>query len=167
MLGVRVPDVRVEVGRPPATLTGDGGRTPLVAEPQGFGGPDAALSRIPGRAALLAARLPPDAESPPPHSGSRTSPGADMMRVKGCGMDWRDEAACVDVDPEVFFPVGTTGPALDQIERAKAVCAGCPVIAACLAWALETNQQAGVWGGMSEDERRSVRRNRRRRTKPR
>jgi WhiB family redox-sensing transcriptional regulator len=55
-------------------------------------------------------------------------------------LNWRDQAACLDEDPELFFPVGSTGPALEQTERAKAVCADCPVRAACLDWALETNQ---------------------------
>ena len=41
-------------------------------------------------------------------------------------MDWRDRAACLDVDPELFFPIGNTGPALAQIEEAKAVCRTCP-----------------------------------------
>ena len=42
-------------------------------------------------------------------------------------MDWRDKAACLTVDPELFFPVGNTGPAVDQIEKAKTVCARCTV----------------------------------------
>lgn len=78
-------------------------------------------------------------------------------------MDWRDRAACLDEDPELFFPVGTTGPALDQVERAKSICRVCEVSVQCLEWALETNQDAGVWGGLSEDERRSLRRARQRR----
>ena len=51
-------------------------------------------------------------------------------------MDWRHEAACRDEDPELFFPIGNTGPALAQIEEAKKVCHRCPVKEACLAWAL-------------------------------
>jgi WhiB family redox-sensing transcriptional regulator len=66
-------------------------------------------------------------------------------------------AACRDEDPELFFPVGKTGPALLQIEDAKEVCRRCEVVDDCLQWALETGQDAGVWGGMSEDERRSMR----------
>ncbi|MGH8885081.1 MAG: WhiB family transcriptional regulator [Egibacteraceae bacterium] len=80
-------------------------------------------------------------------------------------MDWRDKAACLDEDPELFFPIGTTGRALDQIEEAKAVCAQCPVIQECLEWALDTKQDAGVWGGKSEEERRTLRRKRGRRGK--
>jgi len=46
------------------------------------------------------------------------------------------------------------GPSLDQITQAKAICADCPVRQQCLAFALDTRQVHGVWGGMSEDERR-------------
>ncbi|MFF5258982.1 WhiB family transcriptional regulator [Actinomadura viridis] len=81
-------------------------------------------------------------------------------------MDWRHRAACRDVDPELFFPIGNTGPALLQIEEAKQVCRRCDVTDACLAWALESGQDSGVWGGMGEDERRAVkRRNARARTR--
>lgn len=73
-------------------------------------------------------------------------------------MDWRHRAACLDEDPELFFPIGNTGPALHQIEQAKAVCHRCPVIQTCLKWALESGQDAGIWGGLSEDERRALRR---------
>ncbi|MEU6328323.1 WhiB family transcriptional regulator [Streptomyces sp. NPDC047049] len=73
-------------------------------------------------------------------------------------MDWRHDAVCREVDPEIFFPVGNTGPALLQIEEAKAVCRRCPVMGQCLQWALESRQDSGVWGGMSEDERRAMRR---------
>jgi WhiB family redox-sensing transcriptional regulator len=73
-------------------------------------------------------------------------------------MDWRHHAACRDEDPELFFPIGSTGPALDQIEEAKQVCKRCPALEPCLAWALESGQDAGVWGGLSEDERRALKR---------
>ncbi|BAG29240.1 WhiB family regulatory protein [Kocuria rhizophila DC2201] len=73
-------------------------------------------------------------------------------------MDWRSRAACLEKDPELFFPVGNTGPALLQIEEAKAVCRTCEVMDTCLQWALESGQDAGVWGGMSEDERRALKR---------
>ena len=64
--------------------------------------------------------------------------------------DWRAKAACRDKDPELFFPVGNTGAAYQQIEEAKAVCRTCKVIDACLKCALDTNQDYGVWGGLSE-----------------
>jgi WhiB family redox-sensing transcriptional regulator len=73
-------------------------------------------------------------------------------------MDWRYRAACREEDPELFFPVGNSGPAIMQIAEAKAVCRRCPVMSACLDWALESGQDAGVWGGMSEDERRALKR---------
>lgn len=73
-------------------------------------------------------------------------------------MDWRHAAACRDEEPELFFPIGTSGPALLQLEQAKAVCRGCTVKSDCLQWALESGQDAGVWGGMSEDERRAIKR---------
>lgn len=72
--------------------------------------------------------------------------------------DWRTQAACRDKDPELFFPVGNTGAALKQIEEAKAVCRTCPVIDQCLKWALDTNQDSGIWGGLTEDERRALKR---------
>ncbi len=73
-------------------------------------------------------------------------------------MDWRHVAACRDEDPELFFPIGNTGPALLQIEEAKSVCRRCSVREECLQFALETGQDAGVWGGLSEDERRALKR---------
>jgi WhiB family redox-sensing transcriptional regulator len=71
-------------------------------------------------------------------------------------MDWRHKAECRKEDPELFFPVGTSGPALAQIVKAKAVCRRCPVSQECLAWALASGQD-GIWGGTTEDERRELR----------
>jgi len=71
-------------------------------------------------------------------------------------MSWRSDAACRTANPELFFPVGTSGPAQHQIAAAKAVCATCPVISQCLTWALKSGQEAGVWGGLDEDERRAL-----------
>lgn len=73
-------------------------------------------------------------------------------------MDWRHRAACRDEDPELFWPVGNSGPAALQIREAKSVCRRCPVKNQCLSWALESGQDAGIWGAMSEDERRSLKR---------
>lgn len=72
--------------------------------------------------------------------------------------DWRQHAACRREDPDLFFPIGTSGPALLQTEQAKAVCRRCPVRESCLEWAMETDQTLGVWGGTSENERRSLKR---------
>ncbi len=72
--------------------------------------------------------------------------------------DWRNRALCRDGDPETWFPVGTTGAALAQLEEAKAVCRRCAVTCECLDEATETESEAGVWGGLSEDERRAMKR---------
>ncbi len=73
---------------------------------------------------------------------------------------WRDHALCRDTDPDLFFPVGTTGQALVSIDYAKRVCGECKVTQECLDFALDTNQDSGVWGGLSEEERRVIRRKR-------
>lgn len=73
-------------------------------------------------------------------------------------MEWLDRAACLHEDPELFFPVGSTGPALRDEQAAKRICARCPVISECLSWALRTGQTSGVWGGTGELERAKLRR---------
>ena len=72
--------------------------------------------------------------------------------------DWRHRAACLNEEPELFFPKGNSGPAIMQAEEAKHVCRGCDVREQCLMWALETGQEHGIWGGMSEEERRALKR---------
>jgi WhiB family transcriptional regulator, redox-sensing transcriptional regulator len=79
--------------------------------------------------------------------------------------NWRDHAACRHEDPDLFFPIGTTGPAQVQTQQAKAVCGHCPVREQCLDWALETGQGIGIWGGTTELERRAL--HRRARSRPR
>lgn len=74
-------------------------------------------------------------------------------------MDWRHRSACLDEDPELFFPVGQRGlQVLLQVEEAKAVCRRCDVREECLTWSIASGQEHGVWGGTSEEERRSIRR---------
>lgn len=71
--------------------------------------------------------------------------------------DWRHDAACRDRDPELFFPAAETGPAYDaQAAAAVQVCAGCPVVAQCRAWALDELPH-GVAGGLDEHQRRRQR----------
>lgn len=70
---------------------------------------------------------------------------------------WRTRSLCRDSNPDLFFPIGATGTALDQIEAAKQVCEACQVADECLEFALATNQEAGVWGGTTEEERRRLR----------
>ena len=67
--------------------------------------------------------------------------------------DWRDDAACRDQDTALFFPHNE-----DDAGAAKRICAVCPVRGDCLSWALATNQRDGIWGGMTERERRRERR---------
>ncbi|MFB7590218.1 WhiB family transcriptional regulator [Streptomyces sp. NPDC056169] len=72
---------------------------------------------------------------------------------------WRASAACQDIDPDLFFPVGTGAPALVQAEEAKEICRGCPVQEACLNWAMDDSRQVtGVWGGLDDNERRALKR---------
>lgn len=85
---------------------------------------------------------------------------ASQLALAAADDDWRDHALCRDTDPELFFPVGTTGPALVSIHHAKQVCSQCTVARECLDYALATNQDSGVWGGLSEEERRVIRRQR-------
>lgn len=73
------------------------------------------------------------------------------------GDDWRDRAACLTEDPELFFPVGPDRRNERQIELAKQVCARCLVQEQCLEFALRTNQE-GIWGGLTEEERKAMKR---------
>lgn len=70
--------------------------------------------------------------------------------------DWRQEALCAETDPEAFFPEkgGST-------RDAKRMCARCDVTEQCLAYALATGQRFGIWGGLSERERRKLEKGRR------
>jgi WhiB family redox-sensing transcriptional regulator len=72
-------------------------------------------------------------------------------------MGWLDHANCRYTSPELFFPIGGARLAAETIRAAKAVCDDCEVRDACLQFALETNQDSGIWGGTSEEERRRFR----------
>jgi len=67
--------------------------------------------------------------------------------------DWMLEARCLDADPEAFFPEkgGST-------REAKRICAACPVREECLQYALDNDERFGIWGGLSERERRRAKR---------
>ncbi len=69
--------------------------------------------------------------------------------------NWWDEANCLGVDPDLFFPERGA-----STREAKAVCRGCVVSDECLEYALRNSEKFGIWGGMSERERRRVRRQR-------
>jgi WhiB family redox-sensing transcriptional regulator len=77
-------------------------------------------------------------------------------------MSWRDRAACRAEDPELFFPVGTGAAVLEQVHRAKRICARCEVREECLQLAVDSGRVEGVWGGLFDRElRREVNRRRR------
>jgi WhiB family redox-sensing transcriptional regulator len=69
--------------------------------------------------------------------------------------DWREAAACRGADVELFFPANE-----EEADVAKAVCASCPVREPCLEFALAARQLEGVWGGLTDTERRRLRRRR-------
>nr|WP_231930622.1 WhiB family transcriptional regulator [Friedmanniella luteola] len=72
--------------------------------------------------------------------------------------DWRDSAACVREDLNLFFPISTVGAAAaQQVAAAKAVCARCPVRQDCLEWSLDVGPEFGIFGGCTEVERRRLR----------
>ena len=85
---------------------------------------------------------------------------ASTLALAAADDEWRDHALCRDTDPELFFPVGTTGQALVSQDHAKRVCKECLVKQECLDYALTTNQDSGIWGGLTEEERRAIRRRR-------
>jgi hypothetical protein len=72
--------------------------------------------------------------------------------------DWRDEGACCGEDPELFFPTGSDGGWKLVIEQAKTVCRRCPVTDECLRFAFDEGISDGIFGGLTEKERVSVRR---------
>jgi WhiB family transcriptional regulator, redox-sensing transcriptional regulator len=68
---------------------------------------------------------------------------------------WMSRGACQGEDPELFFPVASTGPFRDQINAAKAICGRCSELQMCLSCAVRTAQD-GIWGGTTKDERRAM-----------
>ena len=70
--------------------------------------------------------------------------------------DWRQASLCIRESPDDFFPIGHGPAAKRQAERAKRVCAVCPVRDQCLSWALGNDIRHGVFGGLDEEERRAL-----------
>jgi WhiB family transcriptional regulator, redox-sensing transcriptional regulator len=68
---------------------------------------------------------------------------------------WQERANCLGVDPDLFFPERGA-----STKEAKGVCRGCEVRVDCLEYALSHGEKFGIWGGLSERERRRVRRQR-------
>jgi WhiB family redox-sensing transcriptional regulator len=113
-------------------------------------------------AETAAAPLPPsraNGKTKPATSGSieRPTEGApsigELLGDVGDPPEWQDRALCAQTDPEAFFPEkgGST-------REAKRICLGCEVKAECLEYALANDERFGIWGGMSERERRRLRR---------
>jgi WhiB family transcriptional regulator, redox-sensing transcriptional regulator len=73
--------------------------------------------------------------------------------TEGDAQSWQEQALCAETDPEAFFPEkgGST-------REAKKICTGCEVKAQCLEYALANDERFGIWGGLSERERRRLRR---------
>jgi WhiB family redox-sensing transcriptional regulator len=99
--------------------------------------------------------------TPSPRDLTSVAPAAPAgpAATRHLSMAWRESAACRRADPELFFPIGSGGAAAAaEIQQAKAVCARCLVRRPCLAYALVTGQQYGIWGGLDENERRPLHR---------
>jgi WhiB family redox-sensing transcriptional regulator len=70
--------------------------------------------------------------------------------------DWKPRSACLDADPAIFYPTKTgRSSANSSTTQAKAICRACPVREECLEYALRHREKFGIWGGLSERERRS------------
>ena len=97
-------------------------------------------------------RATPDAASRPAPAKRRNTVSEEEVP------DWRDSAACVREDLNLFFPISTVGRAAQQqVDAAKAVCGRCPVRQDCLEWALDVGPEFGIFGGCTEVERRRLR----------
>jgi WhiB family redox-sensing transcriptional regulator len=79
---------------------------------------------------------------------------------------WMTEGACNDEDPDLFFPISASDAGVDQIGQAKSVCDRCGVESDCLRYALNNRIKHGIWGGLTEQQRQSLIRSRRRRLTP-
>ena len=74
---------------------------------------------------------------------------------------WRAQAACRGAAAGLFFPDGYQPGYWEQVAEVKAICSGCPVRVQCRAWALAHPAERGVWGGLTEADRRKLRKARR------
>jgi WhiB family transcriptional regulator, redox-sensing transcriptional regulator len=77
--------------------------------------------------------------------------------------EWRAASACLNTDPDVFFPVAIGSAASKQVARAMRICAGCTVRQQCLDFAMRSGEKEGIWGGTTPEERIRARRSRTRR----
>jgi WhiB family redox-sensing transcriptional regulator len=81
-------------------------------------------------------------------------PPARIGTALNARQSWIDDAPCAEIGGDVFFP--EHGTPVSSARAAKRICARCPVRPECLAYALEHNERYGVWGGLSERERRKL-----------
>ena len=70
--------------------------------------------------------------------------------------EWWSVAACRDAEPELFFPISATSASSARVTHAKLICASCQVRSNCLRYALDHRQEHGIWGGLTEEERRRI-----------
>ncbi len=77
-------------------------------------------------------------------------------------LEWQEDSACRQYDNVLFFGEDGESELEKQAResRAKAVCRSCPVLEPCLEFAMETNQKYGIWGGLNDKERASLKRRR-------
>jgi WhiB family redox-sensing transcriptional regulator len=87
-----------------------------------------------------------------PSSPSKAAARPKRRRDVEAAQPWTRDAACAGADPELFFPANTRQPATE----AKQICAACPVRAECLEYSLANEEEFGVWGGLTEKERRQL-----------
>ena len=72
-------------------------------------------------------------------------------------VEWRDFALCKGVDPDAFYPEKTEPDYNERVAQAQAVCATCPVRTDCLAFAMDTHQKHGIFGGLTPSQRHHLR----------
>ncbi len=86
-----------------------------------------------------------------------------MSMAEAEQLEWQEDALCRQYSVELFFGPDLVETELEKQEReaeAKAICQQCPVREPCLEFAIETNQKNGIWGGMTDKERASLKRRR-------
>lgn len=81
-----------------------------------------------------------------------------MTTVTGRAINWRSAGACLNADPDLFFPISMTGRAMEQIAKAKSICAQCAVRRQCLEFAVAHDPIYGIWGGTTPEDRQRMRR---------
>lgn len=85
-------------------------------------------------------------------TAARAASLSEVLGIDAQATEWMRDGLCAQTDPDAFHPDEH-----GSVEPAKAVCAVCPVLAECRAYALKTGQRFGVWGGLSARERQQIR----------